>query len=85
MDPMTWVYVIMLVVSLAMSLANRPKTRTPSRPPDRLDMPTRPEAREVKRSSAGSGSMTQRTVFRQPGTRPIRPPGAMNPVSGPCI
>ena len=50
MDPMTWVYVIMLVVSLAMSLANRPKNQN-AKPPGLtdFDMPTVQEGREVKK------------------------------------
>ena len=50
MDPYTWIYIIMMVVSLAVSIANRPKIQ--QQPPPLLSdfqVPTAEEGREIKR------------------------------------
>lgn len=49
MDPLTWYYIIMLVVSLAVSLAMRPKPQN-AKPPALADfsVPTAEEGRDVQ-------------------------------------
>lgn len=48
MDPVTWFYIIMMVVSLAISLASMPKPQN-AKPPALTDfeVPTAQEGREV--------------------------------------
>lgn len=49
MDPLTWYYIIMLVVSLAVSLAMRPKPQN-AKPPALADfsVPTAEEGRDIQ-------------------------------------
>ncbi len=49
MDPVTWIYIIMLVISLAVSIAMRPKPQN-AKPPALADfsVPTAEEGRDIQ-------------------------------------
>jgi hypothetical protein len=49
MDPFTWVQIILFIVSIAVSLANRPKSQN-AKPPALTDfsVPTAEEGREIQ-------------------------------------
>ncbi len=49
MDPFTWIQIILFIVSIAVSLANRPKSQN-AKPPALTDfgVPTAEEGREIQ-------------------------------------